>query len=145
MAAGDFTFFGSFIEKIGNKVIDLDNDTFKGYLAGNAYTPDTSTHDEVADLSDEAANYTRPTLGTVAWSRSGTTLTWDAADITITASGGDAVGKYLVVYDDTVVGDPLVGYWDLDTSLGSAEITIPSGQAYIFQPDALGIFTAAPV
>jgi hypothetical protein len=144
MAAGNFTLYGSFIEKLGNKIIDLDTGPFKAYLAGNAYTPDTSVHDEVADLSDEASFYTRPTLGTPAWSRSGTTLTWDSVDITITASGGDAVGKWLVVYDDSVAGDPLVGYWDLDVSSGSAEITIPDGQAYIFQPDALGIFTAAP-
>lgn len=143
MAAGDFTFFGSFLEKVGNGLINLDTDTFKGYFAGNAYTPDTSAHDELADLSDEASNYTRPTLS-VSWTRSGTTLTWDASDVIITASGGSAVGKYLVVFDDTVSGDPLVGYWNLDTASGSAEITIPDGQAYIFTIDAAGVFTGAP-
>lgn len=141
-AADAWQVYGSFIEKLGNKVIDLDADTFKIFLATSGYTPDASAHDEVADLgANEASNYTRPTL-TVSWVRSGTTVTFDASDPTITASGGNCVFRYLVIYDDTPAGDPLVCYQLLDNT--PADVTILNGNSLLLQLHANGILRGLP-
>lgn len=141
-AADAWQVYGSFIEKLGNKIIDLDADTFKIFLATSGYTPDVSTHDEVADLgANEASNYTRPTL-TVSWTRSGATVTFDASNPTITASGGDCIFRYLVIYDDTVSGDPLVCYQLLDNT--PANVTILSGNSLLLQLHANGILRGLP-
>lgn len=141
-AADPWVVYGSFIQKLGNKVIDLVNDTFKMILLTSSYTPDTSNHDELADVvANEASNYTRPTL-TVSWTRSGTTVTFDASDVTITASGGDCVFRYLVIYDDTPTGDPLVCYQLLDNT--PANVTILNGNSLLLQFHANGILRGLP-
>lgn len=142
MAAGPWITYGSAIEKIGNKLIDLDNDTFKLVILGESYTPNTSTHDEVADLSDESANYTRPTL-TPSWSRSGTTSTFDeTSNPSITATGGAMTVKYAVIFDDTVSGDPLIAYCDLNS--GGSELSIAEGDVITINMNASGVFAIAP-
>lgn len=141
-AADAWQVYGSFIEKLGNKVIDLDADTFKLMLVTSTYTPDPSVHDEVADLgANEAANYTQVTL-TVSWVRSGTTVTFDADDVTITASGGNCVFRYLVIYDDIPAGDPLVCYQLLDNT--PADVTILNGNSLLLQLHANGILRGLP-
>lgn len=141
-AVGAWIVFGSFVEKLGNKLIDLDTDTFKALLVTSSWTPNTSTDDELADVSaNQAANSSTVTLTGVTWSRSGGTSTFDAADITFTASGGNAVARYCVIYDDTPSGDPLVCYCLLDTT--PANVTINNGDSLVLQLNASGILTAA--
>ncbi|MCC6959234.1 MAG: hypothetical protein IT301_05255 [Dehalococcoidia bacterium] len=139
---GAWTVFGSFIEKVGNKLIDLDTDTFKALLVTSSWTPNTSTDDELADVSgNQAANSVTVTITTPTWTRSGATTTFDADDITFSASGGNAVARYCVIYDDTPAGDPLVCYCLLDTA--PANVTILSGDSLIIQLNASGILSAA--
>lgn len=63
---------------------------------------------------------------TVSWTNTGAVATLVTSDLTITATGG-AVGpfRYIYLYDNTVAGDPLMGYWDH----GSA-VTVPDGSSY---------------
>lgn len=141
-AAGPWVVYGSAVEKIGNKLIDLDNDTFKLVITGDSHTPDAATHDELADLSDESPNYTRPTL-TPNWSRSGTTTTFDeTSNPSITATGGAMAARYAHIYDDTVAGDPLIAYCDLN--VGGPELTIASGDVIIINMHANGVFRFVP-
>lgn len=141
-AVGAWIVFGSFVEKLGNKLIDLDADTFKALLVTSSWTPNTSTDDELADISaNQAANSSTVTLTGNTWTRSGVTSTFDAGDITFTASGGSVVARYCVIYDDTPAGEPLVCYCLLDTT--PANITILNGDSYQLQIHASGIVTAA--
>lgn len=141
-AAGPWVVYGSAIEKIGNKLIDLDTDTFKLFIAGDGYTPSATTHDEVADLADESANYTQPTL-TPNWSRSGTTNTFDeTSNPSITATGGAMTARYAIIYDDTVSGDPLIAYCDLN--VGGPELTIAENDVIIINMHANGVFRVVP-
>lgn len=142
MAIGDFVLYSSGIEGILDGTILLESHTIKAYLAGNGYTPDVDADVDVSDLSDEASNYTRPTVTGASVSRAGGTITFTSGDLSITASGGNAVGKYLVLFDDTAAGDRLIGYWDLDDTSSSHEITINDGSATLFVIHADGIFTA---
>lgn len=141
-AVGVWTVFGSFVEKVGNKLIDLDADTFKALLVTSTWTPAVTTDDELADVSaNQAANSVTVTLTSNTWVRSGSTSTFDSADITFTASGGSAIARYCVIYDDTPAGDPLVCYCLLDTT--PANVTILNGDSLVLQLHASGILTAA--
>lgn len=141
-AVGAWQVFASFIEKVGNKLVDLDTDTFKALLVTSSWTPALTTDDELADVSgNQAANSSTVTLTSPTWTRSGATSTFDAADFTFTASGGSAVARYCVIYDDTPSGDPLVCYCLLDTT--PANVTILNGDSLVIQLNASGIFTAA--
>lgn len=144
--ASTLTLYHSFKTKLGNKEIDLDTDTFKVMLTTSSYTPDASTHDEKADVTNElgtANGYTAggATLGSLTWSNSGGTITWDAADTTWTASGGSLVARYGVIYDDTATGDPLVGYVLLDST--PADVTATTGNTLTIAWNASGILTLA--
>lgn len=144
MAAGTFTLYDSFAAKIGDGTIDLNSHTFKAVLLTSSYTPNAA-HDEYADLTNElstAFGYTSggqalvsPTFGQTAG-----VAVFDSNDVVWTASGGSIVARYLVIYDDTPSGDPLVGYMLLDAT--PANVTATSGNTFTVAPHAtLGWFT----
>lgn len=143
MAAGDFTLYGGAIEAIAKGLIDLDSDTFKAKLLTSSYTPDTSTHVDISDLTNEVAgggDYAEATLTGVSVTRDGTTVTFTSdpidygAEVSITA-------KYLAIYSDTSSSDLLLGYVDLNAGGGSAT---SSDGPFELSPHADGWFTIAP-
>lgn len=144
MAAGAFTVYGTAIEKIAKGTIDLDGHTFKASLHASGYTP-SDEHSTTSDLSNEVANgngYTTggEALASVAVTRSGATVTFDAADVAWSASGG-AIGpaRRLVIYSTT--GDHLLGHVLLDST--PADITISNGSSLTIEWAAGGLFTIA--
>jgi hypothetical protein len=142
--AASITFYQSFREFIADGTIDLDSHSFKVMLTTSSYTPNAGTHTVAADVTNElstANGYTAggATLGTVTWSRSGGTVTFDAADVVWTASGGSIVARYAVIYDDTAASDELVAYILLDTS--PADVTATAGNTLTLAWNASGIFT----
>lgn len=136
-----FTFFHEFKKFLGDGTIDLDSHTFKAVLTNTA--PTVATDDELADITEIANGVGYLTGGvaltSVTWLETGAGLgvwRWNAADFTWTASGGN-IGpfRYIVIYDDTATGDPLVGYYDYGTNL-----TITDGNAFTVDIGANGIF-----
>lgn len=144
--AASITFYNSFRKYLGDGTVDLDTHTFKVLLTSSTYTPSATTHTVKADVTNElstANGYTAggATLGTVTWSQSGGTVTFDAADTAWTASGGSITARYAVIYDDTPTSpaDPLVAYILLDTT--PADVTATDGNTLTLQWNASGIFT----
>lgn len=144
--AASITFYHSFYEYIADGTIDLDTHTFKVALVASTYTPSASTHTVFADVTNElstANGYTAggATLGTVTWTQSGGTATFDAADTQWTASGGSITARYAVIYDDTPTtpADPLVAYILLDTT--PADVTATDGNNFTLTWNASGILT----
>lgn len=141
------TFYQSFREYVADGTIDLDTDTFKVTLHTSTYTPNAATHTVYADLTNElstANGYTNggATLGTVTWTRSGATVTFDAADTAWTASGGSIVARYAVIRKSgtaNAIVDALVAYILMDTT--PADITTSTGNTLTLQWNASGIFT----
>lgn len=132
-------FFESFREYLGNGTIDLDSHTFKACLLTSAYTPN-SAHTTYSQLTGEVANGNGYTTGgveltSVTWTRSGNTVTFDAADPSWTSATFTA--RYLVIYDDTPTSpaDPLV----LLKDFGSDKSV--TGGTFTVQFNASGIFT----
>lgn len=141
------TFFNSFRKYMADGTIDLDTDTFKVTLHSSTYTPNASTQTVYADLTNElstANGYTNggATLGSVTWSQSGGTVTFDAADTAWTASGGSITARYAVIRKSGTansITDPVLAYILLDTT--PADVTATSGNALTLQWNASGIFT----
>lgn len=144
-ATGTMVIYHSWSVKMGEGA-NLSSDTFKLVLASSSYTPSQSTHDEYADLTNLVSTgngYTSPTtLSSCTWTQTSGTAKFDCADVTITASGG-SVGpaRYFIVYDDTVAGDPLVGYGLLDNT--PADVTITDGNTLTIVWNSNGLFTSA--
>lgn len=145
MAANALVFYDSFVERIADGGHDLDTNTFKVQLHTSSYTP-SAAHAQLSDLTNEVANgngYTTggATLASVTWGQTGGTATFDAADTAWTASGGSITARYAVLYDDTSVGDLLIGYILLDNT--PADVTVTDGNTLTLQWNASGIFTLA--
>ena len=138
------SFYNEWKANIG-KAANLSSDTFKMVLVTSSYTF-AATHSVYADLTNElstANGYTAggATLGSITWSQTSGTATFDAADVSWTASGGSLVFRRGVIYDDTVSGDPLVCSILFDTT--PADITVLSGNTFTVQWNASGIYTLA--
>lgn len=95
-------------------------DAFKLALTNTA--PNTATHTVLADITQIAAGngYAAGGLAVAVTGSEATgtyTLAQDAT-VTLTAAGG-TVGpfRYVVFYDDTVVSDPLLSYFDYGSSI----------------------------
>lgn len=148
MAAGNWTFYESFREYMADGTIDLDTDTFKCALYLSTSNAGTLTSNSVlADLTNEHANgngYTTGgvTLGSVTWTRSGATVTFDSADAQWTASGGSIVARRAVIYKSGTansITNPLVVTCLLDNT--PADVTATAGNTLTVQMNASGIFT----
>lgn len=136
-----FTFFHEFKKFLGDGTVDLDSHTFKAVLTNTA--PTVGTDDQLADITEIANGVGYLTGGvsltSVTWLETGAGLgvwRWNAADFGWTASGGN-IGpfRYIVIYDDTPAGDPLVGLYDYGTNL-----TVTDGNGFIVDIGANGIF-----
>ena len=143
--AASITLYESFREYIADGTFDLDSNTFKVSLHTSTYTPSASTHSAFASVTNElstANGYTNggATLASVTWTRSGATVTFDAADVVWTASGGSIVARYAVIRaSGTLNGvvDPLVAYILLDTT--PADVTATTGNTFTLAFNASGI------
>lgn len=148
MAAGTFIVYGAAIEAIAKNTIDLDTHTFVATLHTASYTPSSNADDTWSDLSatefSTAGNYTAggQALSSVTVTRSGATVTFDAADLTWANVTMSAV-KYLVVTmragGSLVAGDLLLGYVELE----SGGTVSPSAAALTVTWNASGLFTIA--
>lgn len=131
-----FAKFNSFTEYLGEKVFDMNADTFKVMLVNTAPVAANSVK---ADLTEIAAGNGYTAGGNQAtvtsWGQTSGTAKLVLADpATWTATGG-SIGpfRYAVLYDDTPSSpaDPLVGYWDYGSS-----ITLNVGETFTTDFDA---------
>lgn len=125
---------------LATKAIDFDNDTFKIILMQSGFTFDQDAHEEYADVSgSELATANGYTAG--GETLAGVSVTEDDVDdrceitwnnVTWTAAGG-SIGPSpgAIIYDDTVAGDPIVGYIDF----GGDQTQLDGGTATIVDPE----------
>lgn len=148
MAAGSFTIFNVAKTKLVDGTFDLDSHTWKAVLVTQSWSPaatytGTSTQARYSDIGGaEVANgngYTTGgvTLSGVSLTRATGTVTWTTnsaqwTNATITA-------KYIAIYDDTAANKDLIGYMDLETTIG-AGISSTNGN-FTVNWNASGIFT----
>ena len=138
MATGTINFYTKFKQRLLNKEIDFDSDTFVIALLQSGYTPG-SDHSVTTQLTNEVAagGYARAALGSLALAQTGSAVTFDAADVVWTASGAAFTAHYWVLIDDTPTGDCLVAYGLIDNS--PASVTVSDGNTLTLQWNANGI------
>ena len=133
-----FVKFNAFILNMGQAVHNFGTDALKIYLTNTA--PNVGANAVKADLPEIALGngYTGPQNINNAYSESGGdgTVTGNASN-TITAAGG-SIGpfRYVVLYNSTKAGGPLIGYWDY-----GAPLTLNDGATFTvnFDPAILSI------
>ena len=124
------TIANNFRVLIAQGAVDFDAHTFKAIAMKEGFVFNSATHDLYADVStSEQATGFGYTAGGVAMTGvsiaqndtdARADITWN--NITWTASGGD-VGPLagVIIYDDTIASDPIVGYIDFGGSYTVAD------------------------
>jgi hypothetical protein len=80
-----------------------------------------ATNSVLADITQISyTNLSSRNVSTTSASQTGGTFTLVLADLVMTASGSVGPFRYVVLFDDTVAGDPLVGWWDYGSSITMA-------------------------
>jgi hypothetical protein len=112
-----------FAEWIGyaTKAANVGSDTFTIALTNAA--PTAATDAVLADITQISyTNLSSRVLTTTSSAVTTGTLNLILADLTLTASGGSVEAwRYVVIYDETVAGDPLVAFADRGSSVTLAD------------------------
>ena len=116
--------YNNFIDRLGDKVYDMVNDTFKMLLLNDGHTP-LATHVYYSDvIADELSNGNGYTTGglalAVTWTETGGLVTFDADNALW--PGANFTARHAVVYDDTV-NDELVCLIDFTENKQASNIT----------------------
>jgi hypothetical protein len=107
MAAGNK--FNSWVEFMAEGA-NVGSDQFA--LALTDVAP-VATNTVIADITEISyANLSSRLVTTVSSSQAAGVFTLVLSDLTLTASGAVPQFRYVVLFDDTLAGDPLVGWWD---------------------------------
>jgi hypothetical protein len=132
VAAGDFIKFNKFVEQLCEAKYNFASDTLKFALTDTAPTAATDTGFLPGTLHPPPAAANGYTTGghsaTISsHSESGGTFTLGCTtDVVITATaGGIGPFRYVILYDDTAAGDPLISYYDYGSS-----ITLANGEPF---------------
>jgi len=133
-----FQMFDAFVLDLAKGVHQLHaaGHTLKVYATNAA--PSASADAVKADLAEISAVFGYPSGGTDVQNdatQSAGFLTVSGVTVVWTASGGDfGPFRYVVLYNDTATGDPLIGWWDLGSS-----VTIVDTKAFTsdFEDDIL--------
>jgi hypothetical protein len=104
-------------------------------------TAPTSADSLLADISQISyANLSSRGLTITASGQTAGTFTATCARLVLTASGAVAPFRYVVMYDDTATGDPLVQWWD-----NGVATTMQAGDTFTFGgAPTFTIWTDAP-
>jgi hypothetical protein len=118
-----FNKFNPFVEAVAEKVHNLGTDQLTLALTN---TLPTSANSVLADISQITyTNLSTRNLTTSASSQTAGLYKLVVNDITLTSTGGSTGPfRYLVVYNSTAAGGPLIGWYDYGTSL-----TLNSGES----------------
>lgn len=107
--------FNSFVEKLAEKVFNLQSDTLKIALTNTA---PTSAGVQLSDITEIAyTNISARTLTVSASSQTSGTYKLVLDDLTLTATGTVPTFRYIVIYDDTATNDELIGWYDYGSAI----------------------------
>ena len=97
-----------------------------------------ATLSQISEIS--YTNLSSRNLTTTSSSQTGGTFSLKFSNLTLTASGAVGPFQYVVIYDDTVTGDPLVAWFDYTSS-----ITMANTDTFTLTFDSInGLFTVGP-
>ena len=140
---GTLIVYDSYKREMQNKNVKIQAtaDTFIMGLSTSTYVPNRSTHEALADITNEVSGngYARQTLTSVVHSEP-TPGTWrfDSADPVFTASGGSIVARFWWIINDTATSplDMLCFYGLLDVT--PLDVTTTDTNTLTLQVNASG-------
>jgi hypothetical protein len=122
--------FNAFVADVANKVHNLGSDQLTIALTATANAP-VATNTVLANLTQISyTNLSSRNVTTSSSSQTSGTYKLVCADLVLTASGAVASFQYVVLYNSTASGGPLIGWWDN----GSA-VTLATGQTFTIDFD----------
>lgn len=137
--------YNQFLLQLGNGTLDMDSHTFKAALMSPSFSFN-ATNSVWADVSSTEITpgngYASggKVLTSVSYTQSAGVVTFDFDDPEWLASGGSiSNAAYMVIYDDTVAGDPLM----FAINFG-ATLTAVDGARLVVQLPSTGFFTIGP-
>jgi len=138
---GTLIVYDSYKREMQNKNVEVDADTFIMGLSTSTYVPNRSTHEALADITNEVTGngYARQTLAGVALTEPvAGTWRFDSNDPVFTASGGSIVARYWWIFNDTSTTplDMLCFYGLLDNT--PADVTTTDTNTLTIQVNASG-------
>lgn len=115
-------------------------DQFAVALTASANAP-VNTNAVIADITQVSyTNLSARNITTASSGHSAGTYSLVLTDLTLTASGGAvATFRYVVIYDDTPTGDPLVSWFDY----GAANVTLADTESLLLDFGS-SLFTVGP-
>lgn len=125
-----FNKFNSFITAVAAGThagfLNADTDVVKVYLSNAA--PSASLDSVKADLAEitNQNGYTAPVDVQNAATQTTNVITVVGTDVTITATGAVGPFQYAVLYNDTAVNDPLIGWYDY-----GSPVTMANGETFL--------------
>lgn len=140
MAAGSVVFYMEGLKAIFNGDLDLDSASLVVSLVSEGYTPNAKSHSafstNVASSIVTAAGYADKTLASVSIAiTSGSYVTWDADDATISATETMKAKWAVITANKGSAAEKLVAYFDTETTQTTGvEVT-----QLVVQWNALGI------
>lgn len=118
-----FNKFDSFVEAVAEKVHNLGSDQLTIALSNVAPTAANSLLANITEIT--YTNLSTRNLTTTSSSQTGGLYRLIVADTTLTSTGGSTGPfRYVVVYNSTAAGGPLIGWFDYGSS-----ITLLSGES----------------
>jgi hypothetical protein len=115
--------------------VNCGTDQFVVALSNTLPVNTNATLSQITEIS--YTNLSSRNLTTASSSQSGGTFSLDFNDLVLTASGAVPTFRYVVIYDDTVTGDPLVAWFDY----GAGGVTMANGDTFTLTFNASGLFT----
>ena len=143
MAAGDITIFDQFGVDLGNKIMDLDGDTYNFALIDSTLAPvdtdaaphfgGTGTTNEATNEVTPGGNYSAggPAMTTVSYANAAGVVSWKADKISIAQHASNPTNaRYAIIYNSTDANKRCVAWCDLgavlDLTLGPFEFRFNS-------------------
>lgn len=105
-----FVKFNSFVEALAEKKHDLGADQLKLALTNSAPSAANTQLSDITEITYTNLSARNVTTSTSA--QTSGTYKLVCADLILTASGSVGPFRYVVLYNDTSVGDLLIGYYD---------------------------------
>lgn len=125
-----FNKFNSFVEAVAEGTHNLGSNQLTLALSNVAPTASNSVLADITQIT--YTNLSTRNLTTTASSQTGGLYKLVVNDITLTSTGGSTGPfRYIVVYNSTAAGGPLIGWYDYGTSL-----TLNSGESLAVDFDA---------
>lgn len=118
-----FNKINAFVADISNKVHNLGSDQLTVALTAAANAP-VATNTVLANLTQVSyTNLSTRNITTTSSTQTSGTYNLKLTNLTLTASGTVATFRYVVIYNSTASGGPLIGWYDYgsDVSLASGD------------------------